>query len=84
MSHDNELSDLSSVVYASHMPKPPVEPDRDVSASAPPANVFPPAGPAAPSGTRGTVLVPQGPAWWSSLISSGDSTAAPSHPVPAE
>jgi hypothetical protein len=47
MSHDDELSDLLSIVFASRVPKQPVESDRDASASAPRADALPPAGPAA-------------------------------------
>jgi hypothetical protein len=66
MSHDDKLSDLLSIAFASRIPKQPVESDRDAAASAPVPDALPPAGPAAGPGTRGTVLVPQGPGRWSS------------------
>jgi hypothetical protein len=65
ISHDDKLSDLLSIVSASCIPKQPVESDRDAEASAPLPYALPPAGPAAGPGTRGAVLVPQGPGWWS-------------------
>jgi hypothetical protein len=84
ISNVDELSDVLSIPYASRIPKQPDESDRGPAACAPLPDALAQAGPAAGLGTRGTILVPQGPAWWSSGFPSGDSSAMPSRPVRVE